>query len=173
MKKKILGVFVGLLVLATFAVPVMAKTETPIHYYKWVEVVVSTEWRWVAPDRMGGESIIMMVTESTRTGSIYDGTDTSGTKLFTFTQTGNNMVNMKQGLQRWHFDVEWISTTVDGGFKGRLNGEGIGGPQFRVQGVLQGFGEFEGQKLTIEEIRDPPPPAQPKGSQITGFRTIP
>jgi hypothetical protein len=173
MKKKIFGIFVAALALAMFAIPVMAKTETPIQYYKWVENIESTEWRWVAPDRMGGESIIMMVTESIRTGSIYDGTDTSGEKLFTFTQNGFNMVNMKQGKQEWHFDVEWTSTTVDGGFKGRLNGEGIGGPQFRVQGVLQGFGEFKGQKLTIEEIRDPPPPPQPNGGQITGFRTVP
>ncbi len=163
MNKKILGVFVALFVLAMFAVPVIAKpTITPIEYFREVEEVVNTI------GRPSGESSVYVIIESIRIGSIYEGTDNTGTKLFTFTQWGSCMMDMKQGKSVWHFYTIWVSTTVDGGFKGKLNGLNPLTGAYTVSGVLNGYGEFIGQKLTIQATRDPP-----SAAYITGELQIP
>jgi hypothetical protein len=133
-----------------------------------VEAVLSTEMFWA------GESSILVITESVRIGSIYEGTDNTGTKLFTFTQVGSAIMNWKQGKTEWHFYHVWTSTTDDGGFRGKLNGDaftvangGLGMGWYVVSGVLQGYGDFKGQKLVINMARVPPNDAQILGVKIT------
>jgi hypothetical protein len=150
MKKKILFVFVSLLTLAIFALPVMAAqpTETSITYFKQTESVLSTDWRYA------GESNIFIVTESIRTGSIYQGSS-SGPKLFDFYQIGKMKANPAVGKQVWHFDVIYTSITGDGGFEGMLNGQADSSNpnMYTVHGVLQGFGTLKGQRLVVEVTR--------------------
>jgi hypothetical protein len=166
MKKKILGILASLLIVTMFMVPVLAKpTKTPVTYFRVVDAMEPVVWRFA------GESHVFIVVESVRSGSIYEGTDDEGAKLFTFTQEGKMKANMGQGKQVWHFDQVWTSTTVDGGFKGRLNGYAGGDGLYEVTGVLQGFGDLKGQKLVIEGNRNPfPDPEYPLGSaDMTGF----
>ena len=151
MNKKILFVFVGLLALCFFSLPVIATqpTETPITYFKKTDNVISTEWRYA------GESHIFIVMESIRTGSIYQGSSSSGPKLFDFHQVGKMMANPVAEKQVWHFEVIYTSTTEDGGFKGMLNGQADSSNpnMYTVHGVLQGFGALKGQKLVVEVAR--------------------
>jgi len=161
--KKILGIFVTVLALVIFAVPVMAKpTQTPIEYFKEVEEVISVV------GGTAGESDVYHIKVSERRGSIYEGTDNTGEKLFTFTQWGSCTMNRKQGRAEWHVYMIWVSTTADGGFKGKLNGINPVSSVYTVSGVLNGYGELEGQKLTIEMTRDPP-----NSAYITGFLKTP
>ena len=166
MRKKIIMLIITLLAIVMFAVPLAqaAKpTETPITYFREVETVISME------GGMSGESHMYIVKESIRIGSIYEGTDNTGTKLFTFTQWGSAMMNWKQGKTIWHFYMVWTSTTADGGFKGKLNGDAFTPTMgwYTVSGVLQGYGEFEGQKLVVEMARTPPNDALITGVLIT------
>lgn len=165
MNKKTLFVFVGLLAIAIFAVPVSAKpTQTPITYFKETDYVISTEWRYP------GESHIFLVTESIRGGSIYEGTDNTGPKLFDFIQIGKMMSNPIAGKQVWYFDVVYTSTSVNGGFEGVLNGQANSSNpnMFTVHGILQGFGDLKGQKLVVEVTR-----TTPSTSLITGMLVTP
>jgi hypothetical protein len=65
-------------------------------------------------------------------------------------------MNRKQDRAVWNVYMIWESTTADGGFKGKLNGLNPVSSVYTVSGVLNGYGEFKGQKLTIEMTRDPP-----------------
>jgi hypothetical protein len=165
MKKKILEILASLLIVTMFVVPVLAKpTKTSVTYFRVVDAMEPVDWRFA------GESHVFIVVESVRSGSIYEGTDDEGAELFTFTQVGKMKANMGQGKQVWHFDQVWTSTTVDGGFKGRLNGYAGADGLYKVTGVLQGFGDLEAQKLVIEGNRNPSDPEYPLGSAtMTGF----
>ena len=164
MKKKILGIFAGFLVLAMLTGPVIAKpTQTPIEYFREVENVISVI------GGTAGKSSVYHIKVSERTGSIYEGTDNTGEKLFTFTQWGSCMMRMgEQSKSVWHIDMIWESTTADGGFKGKLNGLNPLTGAYTVSGVLNGYGEFNGQKLTIEMTREPQTYAY-----ITGYLQAP
>ena len=160
MNKKLV-VFVGLLVITLLTIPVMAKKPVAeeITYFRKVEVTVNTEGHGT-----GSGNSNYVVTNSTRTGSIYDGTDVTGTKIFDFTQYGSCQMNLIQGYANWHFTHVWtIPGDPDSGFKGRLNGKaastangGLGYGWYEVSGVLHGFGECIGQKLVIQMARIPP-----------------
>ena len=165
MKKKMLGILASLLIVTMFVVPVLAKpTKTPVTYFRVVDAMEPVVWRFA------GESHVFIVVESVRSGSIYEGPDDEGAKLFTFTQVGKMKANTGQGKQVWHFDQVWTSTTVDGGFKGRLNGYAGADGLYTVTGVLQGFGDLKGQELVIEGNRNPSDPEYPMGSAtMTGF----
>jgi hypothetical protein len=167
MNKKILRVFICLMTIAIFVVPLthaVQPTETSIEYFRHVEDTVSVEW-----NLRGNFMAIIKVSE--RSGSIYNGTDMFGDKLFNFTQWGSAEQNYKLGKAQWHFYMVWIKPTdADSGFRGELNGDASGSTfmemeTYTVSGVLQGFGEFKGQKLMIEMVRIPP-----DNAQITGFK---
>jgi hypothetical protein len=171
MNKKILMLTITLLAVAMFAFPLthaVQPTETPVEYFKNVENVISMDWRF-----SGNSQFMVIVKESVRTGTIYEGTDTSGTKLFNFTQWGSCEQNYKLGKAQWHFYMDWIKfTDADSGFRGKLNGDAFGSTimeleSYTVSGVLQGYGEFKGQKLIVEMARTPPNAAQIKGVKIT------
>ena len=167
MKKKILGVLVGLLVLATFAVPVMAKTETPVTYTK-VCTGMTVDWMYA------GKSGIFHVLRSEQAGVVYEGDQNLGDPSlasFTYTMIGKMMANPYEEKQIWHFDAVWTSTTVNGGFKGKLNGQAGADSLFTVQGVLQGFGELKGQKLVVEGERQAP--AMANIAIFTGYLITP
>jgi hypothetical protein len=169
MKKKILMITVTLLAISIFAFPLTYATQPTvksIEYFRNVENRISTDWRF-----SGKSQFMVIVKESVRTGSIYEGTDVSGTKLFDFTQWGSCEQNYKLGKAQWHFYMDWIKDS-DSGFRGKLNGDASGSTYmemetYTVSGVLQGYGEFKGQKLMIEMVRIPPDNAQITGLKIT------
>jgi len=169
MKKKILMLTVTLLAISIFAFPVIHATQptvTSIEYFRNVENTISVDWRF-----SGKSQFMVIVKESVRTGSIYEGTDVSGTKLFEFTQWGSCEQNYKLGKAQWHFYVDWIKDS-DSGFRGKLNGDTFGSTMmelesYTVSGVLQGYGEFKGEKLIVEMARTPPNAAQITGVKIT------
>ena len=152
MNKKVLGIFVSLLVMAMFAVPVMAKpTETEVTYTKKRIGAMAMEWR------MAGKSPIFHVVRSEQSGFVYEGAEAVGDPVFSYTAIGKMHSNPSSLKQIWHFDYMWTSIAdADSGYKGRLNGQAIGGPYFIVSGVMQGFGDFKGQKLVVECERQPP-----------------
>jgi hypothetical protein len=166
MKNKILAIFVGFLVISMFAIPVMAAPTTEnIEYFRKVEI--SDPYS----GRMSGESHVYVLHESVRHGSIYvDGDDTTGTKIFTFTQWGKLMMYFKQGKAIWKFYMVWTSTSdPDSGFKGKLNGDAVAPLYgwYTVSGVLQGYGDLQGQKLIVEMARIPPNDALITGTLVT------
>jgi hypothetical protein len=163
MNKKILTIFVVLSLLAMLALPAFAvmPTETAITYFRKVETVLTYDSFWA------GESHVLIIKDSTRLGSIYEGTDMSGPKLFDFTQYGSVQFNFKEGKHNWHFYHVWTSTIYpDSGFKGKFNGDSFNPTYgwYVVDGVLQGYGEFAGQKLVVQMARIPP-----NDALITGF----
>ncbi len=153
MNKKIFGLLVGLLVLVMLSVPVLAKTsETEITYTKVRVGPMAVEWKQAGP--------IFHVVKSEQSGVIYLGDQDLGDPelaSFTYTATGKMHNNPAILRQVWHFDYVWTSIAVaDSGFKGRLNGDAVGNGLFTIQGILQGFGEFKGQKLVVVAERQTP-----------------
>jgi len=153
MNKKILGIFVSLLVVTMFTVPAIAKpTEIEVTYTKKRIGPMVVEWKDAGP--------IFHVVKSEQSGVIYEGDQDLGDPTlasFTFTAIGKMHNNPSSLKQVWHFDYVWTSVDdPDSGFKGRLNGYAGDDSLFTVQGVLQGFGELKGQKLVVEAERQAP-----------------
>jgi len=152
MKKKILGTALVLTFLAILVIPVMAKsTETPVTYTKQRVGPMVVEWR------MAGKSPIFHVVRSEQSGLVYEGDEAVGVPMFSYTAIGKMHTIPASGKQIWHFDYVWTSIDdVDSGFEGRLNGQAVGNPLFTVSGILNGFGDFKGEKLVVEAERQSP-----------------
>ena len=77
--------------------------------------------------------------------------------LFDFVQDGK-VTTRSTHEQVWHFQQVWTKIgDPNSGFKGSLNGKGyyidsgVYPPsEFTVSGILNGFGEYNGQKLYLE-----------------------
>ncbi|MFC1487981.1 hypothetical protein ACFLRN_09900 [Thermoproteota archaeon] len=154
MNKKILGIFIAVLAVALFTLPVMAKpTDAPVSYDIKQTGMDPVDWNFVGKDHsepMTGS--VFIVKESVRRGIInVTGTETI---VFNYVQTGSMKYNINTGKQVWRLKHVWTSTTVDGGFKGTLNGEAGRDSQFIVSGNLLGFGDLNGQKLIVEFSAD-------------------
>lgn len=157
MEKKILGAFVGLLAISIFFVPVIAKTQTPITYTKQADYLIP-DFRSVGKNHDDGLTAgsVYQILNSEQAGSIWEGGSTTGDPAFTYFTMGKMIFNFVSGKAVWQFDTEWTSATEIGGFEGVLNGESGPDGVFIVQGVLQGFGYFKGQKLVVQEERQGP-----------------
>jgi len=148
MKKKILRIVVTVLALAMFAVPVMATPAgDEVTYY------VLQEWDTYHKILFCGESGNSLV-KSDRGGYIMN--EAKDTNLFVWNQFGSVTTSHK-GTQVWHLKQLWtVVGDETSGFKGSLNGKGayvpLGIPpyEFTISGVLNGFGDLQGQKLIVE-----------------------
>lgn len=160
MNKKILGVFVGLLVVIVFAVPALATSAgTSVTYY--------TGGLWATYPKIVfcGESGNSLV-KSNRGGFIMN--EAKDTNLFVWNQFGSVMTSSKDGTQVWHLKQLWtVVNDETSGFQGSLNGKGVYDSSnippydFTVSGVLTGFGDLQGQKLFVEYASS--------GGKITGI----
>ena len=153
MNKKILGIFVTVIALAMFAVPVMAEqTGTEVTYYPYYPMGSMTYPKILFCGE-SGNTLIKSYVE----GVIYADEEMT-TPLFEYVQEGKVTTNGKTWNQVWHFRHVWTKIDdPDSGFKGSLNGKGVYfGPgvfppsDFAVSGVLNGFGECKGQKILLE-----------------------
>jgi hypothetical protein len=155
MKKKIFGIFVAALalaMLALFVVPVMAKQAgTEVTYYSLVPPTGMTYPKVLFCGDSGNNLI----------KSHYEGTifadQTKTIPLFDFVQDGK-VRTQSTGDQVWHFKQVWTKIgDPDSGFEGSLNGKGylidpnaFPPSEYTVSGILNGFGEYNGQKLVLE-----------------------
>ena len=150
MNKRILGIFVTVLALAMFAVPVMAKpTETEVTYIgQWTMDMIYPK---IVLCGESGNSLVKSYVE----GEIINLATMQ--HEFDYVQEGKVTTNGKTLIMEWHFKQLWTKVgDPDSGFKGTLNGKGSYLPgnmppyTFDVSGVLNGFGELNGQKLIVE-----------------------
>ena len=151
MKKKIFGIFVAALALAMFAVPVMAKQAgTPVTYYS-PEPPIGMTYPKILFCGDSGNNLIKSHYEATIFADLA-----KTIPLFDFVQDGK-VRTQSTGDQVWHFKQVWTKIgDPASGFEGSLNGKGhyigAGFPpsEFTVSGILNGFGEYSGQKLILE-----------------------
>jgi hypothetical protein len=151
-----------------FIVPSMAikpSDPIPISYFKETLNVDLMEMKTMPSE----SSVFYIVTRAELSGLIYDYSNNEiGPALFDFAQVGKYVALRSESeslwMQVWHFDLEMTSITMDGGFRGILNGKAYqtadlpGIEPFTVKGVLQGFGDdFKGKKLVVEMVRGPEP----------------
>jgi len=148
MNKKILGIFVAVLALAMFAVPVMAKPEgTQVQYQGW----------WTI-DQTYPKILFCGKSDNTLIKSYVEGQIINLATMqieFDFVQEGKVTTNPDNGKQVWHFKHVWTKVgDSDSGFEGSLNGKGtfisMGTYIFSLSGVLNGFGDCRGQKILLE-----------------------
>ena len=169
MNKKVSIFFMTFLALAMLVFPSMAMAmkpsePLPICYIKLADPPVM-EFKSM-PTK---SSVFYIIPWAERVGIIYDYTNNEmGDALFDLYQVGKYVALRSESealwMQVWHFDLELTSITMDGGFRGILNGKAYQtAPNppvepFTVKGVLQGFGDdFKGQKLVVEMVRGPIP----------------
>jgi hypothetical protein len=167
MKKILSMLFMTFFVLAMFVAPSIAMKPSdpiPISYYKETIATTSLDIKFMPLQ----SSVFYIVTRSDRYGVIKDYTDNvMGPVLFDFTQVGKYVAMRSESravwMQVWNFELEMTSITMEGGFRGILNGKAYqttdpGTEPFTVKGVLQGFGDdFRGKKLVVEMVRGPDP----------------
>jgi hypothetical protein len=164
MKKKILGIFVTVLALAMFAVPVMAKQEgTPVTYYDYWGPLGFLEQTYdkIHVSGTGSDSAVehshssQSIVKSYLESEIY--ADEGLTELLFYSVRHGKVTTDSRTLQQiWHFRYVWTcADDPESGFKGSLNGKGVYqgmgmGFDFSLSGVFNGFGEYKGQKILMQ-----------------------
>ena len=168
MKKKILVVFVSMLVISMFVIPVMAE---PTKGQK-----VSVRLRVLGYYSYEGEDY----RDYTNNGGIrirknlmvvYDPLqlvfDDGSTLVGSAISNVDSISNLDKKTQVAHYDTVWSFVTPEGGFKGEMlaHHKNMRTPEWTLDWhfVLQGFGAFEGQTLQIR-LNGPYP-----GSPATGY----